>query len=56
MLKNMISPIQAWLISQGRCVGCGKPLDKMKSEAWKKSIDERFLMRFDCVVDQREKN
>ncbi|OGE71031.1 hypothetical protein A2617_01120 [Candidatus Daviesbacteria bacterium RIFOXYD1_FULL_41_10] len=35
MLKNMISPIQAWLISQGRCVGCGKPLDKMKSEAWK---------------------
>jgi hypothetical protein len=26
MLKNAIAPIQAWLLSQGRCVGCGKPL------------------------------
>lgn len=26
MIKNLISPIQAWLISQGRCVGCGTPL------------------------------
>jgi len=28
MIKNLISPIQAWLLSQGRCVGCGTPLDK----------------------------
>lgn len=26
MFKNLIAPIQAWLISQGRCVGCGTPL------------------------------
>ncbi|HAP37516.1 hypothetical protein A2574_01030 [Candidatus Shapirobacteria bacterium RIFOXYD1_FULL_38_32] len=26
MIKNLISPIQAWLLSQGRCVGCGTPL------------------------------
>ena len=26
MIKNLISPIQAWLLSQGRCVGCGKQL------------------------------
>ena len=26
MFKNVISPIQAWLMSQGRCVGCGTPL------------------------------
>lgn len=26
MFKNAIAPIQAWLLSQGRCVGCGKPL------------------------------
>jgi len=26
MIKNLISPIQAWLISQGRCAGCGTPL------------------------------
>ncbi len=26
MFKNIISPVQAWLLSQGRCVGCGTPL------------------------------
>jgi hypothetical protein len=31
MLKNAIAPIQAWLMSQGRCVGCGKPLSEGKS-------------------------
>ncbi len=28
MLKNAIAPIQAWLMSQGRCVGCGMPLSQ----------------------------
>lgn len=28
MLKNVIAPIQAWLLSQGKCVGCGMPLAK----------------------------
>lgn len=28
MLKNVIAPIQAWLLSRGQCVGCGMPLDK----------------------------
>ncbi len=28
MLKNVIAPIQAWLLSQGRCVGCGMPLEQ----------------------------
>jgi len=28
MIKNLISPIQAWLLSQGRCVGCGTALSK----------------------------
>jgi len=30
MIKNAIAPIQAWLMGQGRCVGCGTPLDKGK--------------------------
>jgi len=30
MFKNVISPIQAWLMSQGKCVGCGMPLSKGK--------------------------
>jgi len=28
MIKNLIAPIQAWLLSQRRCVGCGTPLSK----------------------------
>lgn len=28
MFKNMIAPVQAWLLSQGRCVGCGMALGK----------------------------
>lgn len=30
MFKNVIAPIQAWLLSQGKCVGCGALLDKGK--------------------------
>jgi len=26
MFKNVIAPIQAWLLSQCKCVGCGTPL------------------------------
>ncbi|MEK7113144.1 MAG: hypothetical protein AAB875_07605 [Patescibacteria group bacterium] len=32
MFKNVIAPIQAWLLSQGRCVGCGRELSTGKSE------------------------
>jgi len=32
MLKNVIAPIQAWLLSQGRCVADGQPLEKSKKE------------------------
>ena len=28
MFKNIISPIQAWSLSQGHCVGCGRKLSK----------------------------
>jgi len=30
MFKSVISPIQAWLLSQKRCVGCGRPLTQGK--------------------------
>ncbi|MBI5151661.1 MAG: hypothetical protein HZA34_03760 [Candidatus Pacebacteria bacterium] len=26
MFRNLIAPVQAWLLSQGQCVGCGMPL------------------------------
>lgn len=32
MFKKIIAPVQAWLLSQGKCVGCGKPLSSGKTE------------------------
>lgn len=32
MFKNIIAPVQAWLLSRGQCVGCGMPLEKGKKE------------------------
>jgi len=32
MFKNIIAPVQAWLLSKGQCVGCGAPLSKGKVE------------------------
>lgn len=32
MFKNIIAPVQAWLLFQGRCVGCGKSLKRTKKE------------------------
>lgn len=26
MFKNIIAPVQAWLLSRGQCVGCGTAL------------------------------
>lgn len=32
MLKNVIAPIQAWLLSRGKCVGCGTLISKGTKE------------------------
>ncbi len=32
MFKNIVAPVQAWLLSRGNCVGCGAPIDKGKKE------------------------
>lgn len=32
MFKNIIAPVQAWLLSRHQCVGCGLPLGKGKTE------------------------
>jgi len=37
MLKNIIAPVQAWLLSQGKCVGCGKKLTKYGSYGFAKT-------------------
>lgn len=35
MFKNVIAPLQMWLLQQGRCVGCGMPLSQAKHEKHK---------------------
>ncbi len=40
MLKNAIAPIQAWLMSQGRCVGDGQPLTDSKKEKRKDGTEK----------------
>lgn len=32
MFRNVIAPVQAWLLSQGRCVGCGANIEDGKQE------------------------
>jgi len=40
VFKNVIAPIQAWLLSQGRCVGEGKPLSDGKKEKQKDGTEK----------------
>lgn len=35
MFKNIIAPVQAWLLSRGTCVGCGTSLSEGKKVASK---------------------
>jgi len=40
MFKNIIAPVQAWLLSRGQCVGCGMPLKKGKKEKRKEGAEK----------------
>lgn len=40
MFKNIIAPVQAWLLSRGQCVGCGMPLAKGKREKRKDGTEK----------------
>lgn len=57
MLKNVIAPIQAWLLSQDRCVADGQPLDLSKKE---KRKDGTFKVTHSCgriyIYDPKNKN
>lgn len=43
MFKNVIAPVQAWLLSQGRCVGCGT--DLFEGKAIKHSAGEKIVCK-----------
>jgi len=40
MFKNIIAPVQAWLLSRGQCVGCGKPLSNGKRAKRKDGVEK----------------
>jgi len=40
MLKNVIAPIQSWLLGKGQCVGCGAALSKGTKVARDKSSNK----------------
>lgn len=40
MFKNIIAPVQAWLLSKGQCVGCGMPLSKGKRDSKDNEIEK----------------
>lgn len=46
MFKNIISPVQAWLMSQGRCVGCGTSLKRGKKKKY--SAEENLVTCYKC--------
>ena len=40
MFKNIIAPVQAWLLTMGKCVGCGILLDKAKKVKVKGGVEK----------------
>jgi len=40
MFKKIIAPVQAWLLAQGKCVGCGTLLSKGKKESRKDGTEK----------------
>jgi len=37
LFKKLIAPLQQWLMSQGKCVGCGRELNEAKHKEYKKN-------------------
>jgi hypothetical protein len=40
MFKNIIAPVQAWLMSRGQCVGCSTPLSSGTHEKRKDNTEK----------------
>jgi len=44
MFKNIIAPVQAWLLARGKCVGCGTDLTSGRREK-KKDETEKVICK-----------
>jgi len=53
VIKNAIAPIQAWLMSQGRCVGCGRELSEGKHETHRKG--QKVTCKCDRIYIKNDK-
>lgn len=40
MFKNIIAPVQAWLLARGKCVGCGIDLRSGRREKKKDGMEK----------------
>ena len=40
MIKRIIAPVQAWILLQGKCVGCGKSLSLARRTGRKNNTDK----------------
>jgi len=45
MFKNIIAPVQAWLLSRGQCVGCGTTLTKGAISGGKNKKEEKVVCK-----------
>lgn len=48
MLKNIVAPVQAWLLSQNRCVGCGVPLSQVTKMAKNTASGKQIIVTCKC--------
>ena len=55
MFKNIIAPIQAWLLSRGQCVGCGSSLSKGKVEKAKIKDHDKVTCKCNRIFMQSHK-
>lgn len=56
MIKNIITPIQSWLLKQKRCVGCGTPLHQGVKKQKRGTIQIICKCSRIYIFDQKTKN
>ena len=45
MYKNIIAPVQAWLLAKGQCVGCCRDLNKGKKEKPIPNMNKKYHLK-----------
>jgi len=56
VFKNIISPVQAWLLSRGQCVGCGTSLKSGQVEKSKIKSSNKITCKCGRIFIKNKKN